>query len=180
MNLTERIKTADEMAAIIGAEKQAGKVVVTTNGVYDFIHAGHVDYLNEARALGDMLVVMVNTDASVKRIKGPARPINAEQDRAAVLASLRCVDYVTFFDEADPSQILDKLKPSLHTKGGDYDPDKMPETKTVRGNGGDVRILALKPGYSNSMQYENIRAATEQESGFERPSWLTNAQKAKH
>ncbi|MEJ0062190.1 MAG: adenylyltransferase/cytidyltransferase family protein [Alphaproteobacteria bacterium] len=179
MDSKSRIKSADDLAEIIGRQKQAGKTVVTTNGVYDFLHAGHIEYLEESRALGDALAVILNTDASVRRIKGPARPINEEQDRALVMAALRCVDYVTFFDESDPSQILDKLKPSIHTKGGDYDPEKMPETKVIRKNGGEVRILSLKSGYSNSRQYERIRAATDQEAKFERPEWLVQAQKAK-
>lgn len=179
MDAQGRIKSADEIAVIIAAQRAAGKVVITTNGIYDFLHAGHLEYLEQARALGDMLVVILNTDASVKRIKGPARPINEEKDRALILAGLRCVDYVTFFDESDPSQILDKLKPSIHAKGGDYDPEKMPETKVVRKNGGEVHILSLKMGYSNTKQYEKIRAATELEATFERPEWLLNAQKQK-
>lgn len=179
MDSHQRILKADEVAKIIETQKKIGKIIVTTNGVYDFLHAGHLEYLEQARALGDMLIVILNTDASVKRIKGPARPINAEQDRAIVMAGLRCVDYVTFFDESDPSQILDRLKPSIHVKGGDYDPEQMPETAVVRKNGGDVRILSLKMGYSNSYQYQKIRAATEQEEKFERPEWLTNAQKQK-
>lgn len=176
MTSATRIKTPNELAAIIEAEKNAGRVVVTTNGVYDFIHAGHLEYLEQARAVGDMLVVILNTDASVQRIKGPSRPINNQQDRAMIMAGLRCVDYVTFFDEDNPSAILDRLKPSIHTKGGDYDPEKMPETSVVRKNGGDVRILSLKPGYSNSAQFARIKHAIEAEGDFQRPEWLQNAQ----
>jgi len=181
MNAQERIVSADKAAQIIEAAKRDGKKVVTTNGVYDFIHAGHLEYLEEARALGDMLVVILNTDASVQQIKGPTRPINAENDRALVMAGLRCVDYVTFFSEQDPGQILDRLKPSIHAKGGDYDPEKMPETKVVRQNGGEVAILSLKMGYSNTKQYERILAAVEAEKkgSFERPDWLVQAQKDK-
>lgn len=173
----ERIQKAEDLAALIKREKSAGKIVVTTNGVYDFIHAGHLQYLEEARALGDILVVILNTDASVKRIKGPGRPINNEQDRARIVAGLRCVDYVAFFDDDDPRAILDRLKPSIHAKGGDYDPEKMPETAIVRKNGGEVKILALKAGYSNSEQYSRIAAAVEQDkkNAFERPDWLKNS-----
>ena len=175
---TLRILKAEDLAIIIDCEKQAGKKIVTTNGVYDFLHAGHLEYLEQARALGDMLVVILNTDASVKRIKGPGRPINCEQDRATILSGLRCVDYVTFFDTDEPSGVLGLLKPTIHAKGGDYDPEKMPETKTIRANGGDVKILSLKPGYSNSMQYERIKKSLEQDTkqAFERPEWLQNAQ----
>jgi D-beta-D-heptose 7-phosphate kinase/D-beta-D-heptose 1-phosphate adenosyltransferase len=174
----ERIIAAAALAKITDSAKRDGKKVVTTNGVYDFIHAGHLEYLEQARALGDMLVVILNTDASVQRIKGPDRPINREQDRALILAGLRCVDYVTFFDEDNPGAILGTLKPSIHVKGGDYDPEQMPETKTVRANGGEVRVLALKPGYSNSAQFARIRKAMDSEaaSSYERPEWLTNAQ----
>lgn len=179
VNAQRRIKSADDIAAIIATEKQAGKTIVTTNGVYDFLHAGHLEYLEQARALGDMLVVILNTDDSVRRIKGPTRPINQQQDRALVMAGLRCVDYVTFFDESDPSAILDRLKPSIHAKGGDYDPEKMPETAIIRKNGGDVRILGLKPGYSNSYQFAKIKEAIEHEGDFQRPDWLVAAQKAK-
>lgn len=181
MDSKSRIIPADKLAAIIESEKKSGKKVVTTNGVYDFLHAGHLEYLEQARALGDSLVVILNSDASVKRIKGPTRPINEEHDRALILAGLRCVDYVTFFDEDDPSLILDKLKPSIHAKGGDYDPEKMPETKIIRKNGGEVKILALKMGYSNTKQFAKIKAAAEAEElkSFERPEWLTAAQKDK-
>jgi len=173
-----RVMNAEDMAAAVERAKRSGKVVVTTNGVYDFIHAGHLEYLERARALGDLLVVILNTDDSVRRIKGPGRPINNETDRAAVIAGLRCVDYVTFFDEDDPRRILGLLKPSIHAKGGDYDPEKMPETAVVRANGGEVKILPLKPGYSNSIQYERIKQTLEQDSqkAFSRPQWLTEAQ----
>jgi rfaE bifunctional protein nucleotidyltransferase chain/domain len=179
MSSAARILKAEDLAPILERDRKAGKAVVTTNGVYDFIHAGHLEYLERARALGDELVVILNTDASVKRIKGPGRPINNENDRALIIAGLRCVDYVTFFDEDEPSRVLGLLKPSIHTKGGDYDPEKMPETKIIRANGGDVKILPFKPGYSNSLQYERIKAALEQDQkkSFERPEWLANAQK---
>lgn len=174
--MTERILPVDQLADIVQKAKESGKKVVTTNGVYDFLHAGHLEYLEQARALGDMLIVILNTDSSVKRIKGPARPINNEQDRALILAGLRCVDYVTFFDEDSPEKVLGLLKPSIHAKGGDYDPEKMPETKIVRENGGEVRILALKEGYSNSKQYERILKAAQSEGQFDRPAWLQDAQ----
>lgn len=171
-----RVLPIESVVSLVEKAKAEGKAIVTTNGVYDFLHAGHLEYLEQARALGDMLIVILNTDASVRRIKGPQRPINEEQDRALVMAGLRCVDYVTFFDEDTPNEVLAKIKPTIHTKGGDYDPEKMPETKIIRENGGDVRILALKPGYSNSKQYERILEAAKTEGHFERPEWLQNAQ----
>lgn len=174
MHAEDRVKTPQELAAIIEQAKAEGKKVVFTNGVFDFVHSGHLSYMEKARDLGDMFVMAINSDASVKRIKGPARPINAEHDRALILAGLRCVDYVTIFEQDTPTEILDILKPSIHTKGGDYDPEKMPETPTVRKNGGEVVIIPLKDGYSNSKQFERIKAAEAAEANgdFQRPDWL--------
>ena len=171
----QRVKAPKDLAEIIEAQKAAGQKVVFTNGIFDFVHAGHLEYLEKARDLGDMLVIAINSDASTKRIKGPTRPINSELDRAQILAGLRCVDYVTIFEQDTPTEILDILKPSIHAKGGDYDPEKMPETPTVRKNGGEVVIIPLKDGYSNSKQFEKIQDS--QGDKFERPDWLAGAQK---
>ncbi len=156
----ERILPAQELAKIIEEKKNTGQKIVTTNGIFDFVHKGHAAYLEKARALGDMLIVAINSDASTKRIKGPERPINSEMDRAFILASLRCVDYVTIFEEDGSEHVLDILKPSIHTKGGDYDIEKMPETPTIRKNGGEVVIVPLVDGYSNSKQYKKIKSMT--------------------
>lgn len=172
----ERLKTNEDLAKIVEDAKNSGKKVVFTNGVFDFLHVGHVTYLEKARELGDMLVLGVNSDASVKRIKGPERPINKEADRAQVLAALECVDYVTVFAEDTPTNIIDIIKPSIHAKGGDYDPEKMPETATVRKHGGDVKIIPLEDGYSNSNQFKKIKDS-EKDKNFERPDWLAGAQK---
>ena len=153
----DRILSPLELAALIKEQKESGKRVVFTNGIFDFVHKGHVTYLEKARALGDMMVIAINSDTSTKRVKGPERPINAERDRAFILASLRCIDYVTIFEEDTPEQIIDLLKPSIHVKGGDYDPETMPETPTVRKNGGEVVIIPLVDGYSNSSQYKRIK-----------------------
>lgn len=132
-------------------QARIGKKLVFTNGVFDILHAGHVCYLEEARALGDLLVVALNTDASVKRLgKGDERPVNPLQDRMTVIGALRCVDFVLSFDEDTPTQLLDLVKPDLHVKGGDYDPEAMEETPTVRKNGGEVVILPLLPGRSTT------------------------------
>lgn len=168
-----RILTRNEAAERIAQAKASGKKVVFTNGVFDFVHAGHLMYLEKARALGDMLVIGVNSDASVRRIKGPSRPINAEHDRAYILTGLRCVDMAVVFDEDTPTTLLDALKPSLHVKGGDYDPEKMPETPTVRKNGGEVVIIPLKEGYSNSKQFAKIADSKKgDETTFKRPEFL--------
>jgi glycerol-3-phosphate cytidylyltransferase len=171
----QRVQKPEDLAKIIEQSKAEGKKVVFTNGIFDFVHAGHLEYLEKARNLGDMLVMAINSDASTKRIKGPTRPINKQEDRAQILAGLRCVDFVTVFDQDTPTEILGLLKPSIHAKGGDYDPEKMPETPTVRKNGGEVVIIPLKDGYSNSKQFEKIQET--QDDSFERPDWLAGAQK---
>jgi len=128
-----------------------GKRVVFTNGVFDLLHVGHVRYLQEARALGDALLVGVNSDDSVKRLKGPTRPINSEDERAEVLAALACVDAVCVFPEDTPHALIEAVRPAVHAKGGDYaSPDALPETPLVRSLGGEVVILRLVPGRSTT------------------------------
>ncbi|MBX9906620.1 D-glycero-beta-D-manno-heptose 1-phosphate adenylyltransferase [Patescibacteria group bacterium] len=122
-------------------ESHRDKVIVTTNGVFDLLHVGHVRYLEEAKALGDILVVAVNSDSSVKENKGPARPFNSEKDRAEVLAALACVDYVTIFNEKTPVEVLRKLKPAIHVKGGDYVMEQIVERQVVEEGGGKVVLL---------------------------------------
>lgn len=133
------------------AEARGGKRLVFTNGVFDILHAGHVSYLEQARALGDMLVVGLNSDASVRRLgKGPERPINALEDRAIVIGALRCVDAVTWFEEDTPERLIEELKPDIHVKGGDYRVEDLPETKIVQAYGGKVVILPLLSGRSTT------------------------------
>lgn len=131
--------------------RAAGKRIVFTNGVFDILHAGHVQYLGQARALGDVLVVGVNSDASVRALgKSGDRPIFALEDRLAVLRGLRSVDYAIPFDENTPEALVARLKPDVHVKGGDYTEDQLPEAKIVRSYGGDVVILPLLPGRSTT------------------------------
>lgn len=117
---TRKILKAAPLASLLARKKREGKKIVFTNGVYDLIHAGHVTLLQKSAQLGDILVVGINTDASVKRLKGPKRPIAGEKDRALVLAALESVDYVTFFAEDTPFELIQKLKPDVLVKGGDY------------------------------------------------------------
>lgn len=141
----------EALAEQIRAWQGAGERVVFTNGVFDILHVGHTRYLREARALGDRLVVGINADESVRRLKGPTRPINPELDRAEVMASLQCVDGVTIFKDDTPIPLLTILKPDVHAKGGDYKtPDALPETAVVRAYGGDVVILQLVDGKSTT------------------------------
>jgi rfaE bifunctional protein nucleotidyltransferase chain/domain len=139
------------LAARADALRADGKRVVFTNGVFDILHVGHVRYLQAARALGDALLVGVNSDASVRRLKGPARPVNLEDERAEVIAALACVDGVCVFGEDRPDTLIEAVRPNIHAKGGDYaGPDALPETPLVRRLGGEVVILPLVPGRSTT------------------------------
>jgi rfaE bifunctional protein nucleotidyltransferase chain/domain len=127
-----------------------GKRIVFTNGCFDILHVGHLRYLQQARALGDVLVVGLNTDAGVRRLKGPSRPIVPDEERAELLAGLECVDYVTLFDEPTPVETIAALRPHLHAKGGDYRAEDLPEAEIVRAVGGEVVIMPLVPGRSTT------------------------------
>ena len=151
-----RILGREEAATLIESLKAQGKKVVFTNGCFDILHVGHLRYLEQAREQGDLLVVGVNSDASVKRLKGPTRPINSELDRAEMLAGLKAVDYTVIFTEDTPVEIIDELKPSIHVKGGDYKKEDLPETEVVERNGGEVRILMLVDGKSTTSVVNKI------------------------
>lgn len=130
---------------------RTGRRLVFTNGVFDLLHAGHVRYLAEARALGDLLIVGINSDASVRTLgKGPDRPINGQDDRVAVVEALRAVDGALIFDERTPERLIELLRPEIHVKGGDYDAETLPETPLVRGYGGRVVILPTLEGRSTT------------------------------
>ena len=133
--------------------------LVFTNGVFDVIHRGHVIYLAQARALGASLVVALNTDASAKRLgKGPERPLNNEADRAVVVAALGCVSLVTWFDEDSPLELIAQIKPDLLVKGGDYDMQKLAETKIVEAYGGTALAIPFVDGYSTTALVNKIKA----------------------
>ena len=148
-----------ELAVAIRRDRDEGRRIVFTNGCFDVLHLGHTSYLRQASELGDRLVVGVNSDASVRRLKGPERPVNGEDDRAAVLAALECVDYVTVFDDDTPIRLLEELRPDVYVKGGDYSPEMLEETPVVRGFGGDVQIVGYVPAHSTTELVERIRAA---------------------
>ena len=132
---------------------------VFTNGVFDVLHRGHVSYLAQARALGGALVVAINTDASARRLgKGPDRPLNNEQDRAAVLAALESVSLVTWFDEDTPVALIEALRPDVIVKGGDYDMSVLPETALVQSWGGQALAIPFVDGYSTTQLVKKIRA----------------------
>jgi rfaE bifunctional protein nucleotidyltransferase chain/domain/rfaE bifunctional protein kinase chain/domain len=141
----------------IAQERAAGARIVFTNGCFDVLHRGHVGYLSEARRLGDLLVVAVNSDESVRRLKGPGRPVNSVEDRTAVLAALSCVDHVLVFPEDSPASLLAAVRPHVYVKGGDYRPELIPEAELVRRLGGEVRTLSYLPDRSTSAIIERIR-----------------------
>lgn len=130
--------------------RSTGKRIISTNGCFDILHLGHIQYLNQARLLGDVLIVGLNADASVKQIKGDSRPIQNEKTRTLQLAALEAVDYVVVFIEKTPESLLEKLRPYLHVKGGDYDPATLPEKAIVEKFGGTVKCLPLIEGHSTT------------------------------
>lgn len=149
----------EALLAAVAEARASGCRVVFTNGCFDVLHRGHTTYLRQARALGDLLVVAVNSDASARRLKGPSRPINPESDRAAVLASLGFVDYVTVFDEDTPSALIEALRPDFYAKGGDYSVEMLEESEVVRAFGGEVRILGYVAEHSTTEIVSRIRGA---------------------
>ena len=139
-------------------ENNKGKKIVFTNGCFDILHKGHVTYLNEAKKLGDLLLVGLNSDASVKRLKGPERPINNELDRQFVLSELKAVDFVEIFDQDTPLELILKVKPNILVKGGDWKIDQIVGAKEVLSSGGEVFSLNFVDGYSTTSIIHKIQA----------------------
>lgn len=152
-NLIERDLLAQKAKEL----KAQGKKIVTTNGCFDILHLGHVRILEAAKELGDILIVGINTDESVKRLKGPERPINSELERAEVIGALKSVDFVTIFPEDTPVEMLELIKPDIHVKGSDYKPSALAETPVVQKHGGQVHILNLVDGKSTTGLLKKIR-----------------------
>ncbi|MBP5557718.1 MAG: D-glycero-beta-D-manno-heptose 1-phosphate adenylyltransferase [Bacteroidales bacterium] len=136
--------------------KPEGQKVVFTNGCFDILHRGHATYLAQARTLGDLLVVGLNTDASVQRLKGPSRPVNNQYDRAFLLASLACVDFVILFDDDTPEQLIHTVRPDVLVKGGDYTLDTIVGADFVLQNGGTVTTIPFVDGYSTTSTLNKI------------------------
>ena len=145
-----KVKTLEEVRELVKEKK-----VVSTNGVFDILHVGHLRYLKEAKKLGDVLVIGVNSDESVKRYKGDKRPLNDVNSRMELLSGLECVDYVFSFSENDPREFLGKLKPSIHVKAGDYTLPLV-ESSVVEENGGKVKILKFVDGESTTNVIEKV------------------------
>jgi rfaE bifunctional protein nucleotidyltransferase chain/domain len=137
-----------------------GGKVITTNGCFDILHVGHVSYLKAARQLGDLLLVGLNSDASVKKIKGPSRPINSETARSEVISALKSVDGACVFTEDTPIEWLRHIKPDIHVKGGDWDVAKMPETPVLAEWGGKVQTLPFIEGFSTTLIIDKMQGKT--------------------
>jgi len=156
-----RIVTAEELARLRDEAGRAGRRLVFTNGCFDLLHAGHVRYLQQARELGDALAVGLNSDRSVRELKGEGRPINRQDDRAEVLAALGCVDYVVIFDGKRATDVLRTVRPHIYAKGGDYTPDSLdPEERAALAEAGSgIKILPLVPGRSTTSVVKRLRGA---------------------
>jgi len=152
-----KIKTQKELADIVKKEKSAGKVVGFTNGCFDIIHAGHVRYLGAAKNECDILIVAVNSDDSVKRLKGSDRPLNKQEARLEVLSALESLDYLTIFDEDTPESLIKKLTPDVLFKGGDWNEDKIAGAAHVKTHGGKVKIIHYLEGHSTTSLINKIR-----------------------
>lgn len=156
MSMKQKIKEKKDLTKIIKNLKAKGKRIIFTNGCFDLLHVGHVRYLEEAKALGDVLVIGVNSDASVREIKGPERPILPVEERVEILSSLECVDYVTVFDEADPLLLITSLLPNVLVKGGDWTKEQIVGGEMVEKSGGEVVIIPFVQGVSTSNLIETI------------------------
>jgi D-beta-D-heptose 7-phosphate kinase/D-beta-D-heptose 1-phosphate adenosyltransferase len=154
--MKQKVKPRRELLRIINGLKAEGKRIVFTNGCFDLLHIGHVRYLEEAKALGDVLVVGVNSDASVRKLKGPKRPVLPEAERAEILSGLGCVDYITLFDEMDPLKLISSLRPNVLVKGGDWTKEQTVGKEVVERSGGEVVIIPFVKGASTSSLIETI------------------------
>lgn len=140
----------EDIRQIVKDLQDQGKTVVTTNGCFDILHVGHVRYLQKTKEYADYSVVLLNSDKSVKIIKGENRPINNENDRAEILCALSCVDFVVLFDEASPRTLLDEIKADVHTKGADYSVETLPEADVILKNGGRIEFIEFVEGKSTT------------------------------
>ena len=146
-----------ELKNLISEIKSKGEKIVFTNGCFDILHVGHVRYLQKSAEFGDILIVGLNSDSSVKKLKGDNRPINNEADRAEVLNALSVVDYVIIFDENSPVKLLDEIKPDIYTKGADYTVETLPEAPTVLKNGGRIEFIDFVAGKSTTNIINSIK-----------------------
>jgi rfaE bifunctional protein nucleotidyltransferase chain/domain len=157
-NFKNKIIEFNKIENISRRIRHGKKTIVTTNGCFDILHLGHVEYLQQASALGDVLIVGINSQDSVRRIKGRDRPITSEQGRISVVAALGFVDFCVLFNEDTPVELLKRIKPDIHVKGGDYSSDDLIEKKVIEDNGGVIKILPLVDGYSTTNIIEKLKS----------------------
>jgi len=157
MKIVEKILDRNSVTSTFTNLKDEGKKIVFTNGCFDILHRGHVAYLNQASEEGDILVIGLNSDASVKRLKGEERPINNEQDRAYLLAGLGFVDYVVIFTEDTPFNLIKDIMPNILVKGGDWKPEQIVGSDIVIANGGEVKSLRFEDGYSSTNVIDKMK-----------------------
>jgi len=154
--MKEKIKEKEDLRRAVEDFKREGKRIVFTNGCFDLLHVGHIRYLEKAKTLGDILVVGVNSDRSVKELKGPLRPLLPQEERMEILSGLGCVDYVTLFDEPTPLELITALKPHVLVKGGDWSKETIVGRDVVEGAGGEVVVIPFVEGSSTTHLIETI------------------------
>ncbi len=157
MSDKERVLSFGDLKAVVGRYRSENKKIVFTNGCFDLLHIGHVTYLEEAKKLGDVLIVGVNTDASVKKLKGPTRPLQSEADRSRILAALKAVDHTVLFGEDTPLNLIEAIKPDVLVKGGDWKPEQIVGSDFVLKNGGAVKSLQFVDGRSTTALIEKSK-----------------------
>ncbi|ALG10494.1 D-glycero-beta-D-manno-heptose 1-phosphate adenylyltransferase [Kibdelosporangium phytohabitans] len=155
--MTTHTASSGDITRIVAGHRAARRRIVFTNGCFDVLHRGHVEYLEQAKSLGDVLIVAVNDDAGVGRLKGPGRPVNTTADRVFVLSGLSSVDHVVAFGEDTPVRLIELLRPDVYVKGGDYTLDSLPETEIVRSLGGEVVIVGYVADRSTTALIDRIR-----------------------
>jgi rfaE bifunctional protein nucleotidyltransferase chain/domain len=152
-----QILRRENVADFVRNLQKSGKTVVATNGCFDILHVGHVRYLQKTKSFADYSIVLLNSDKSVRAIKGPTRPINNEQDRAEILCALSCVDYVVLFDENSPANLLEAIKPDVYTKGADYTMETLPEADIMKRNNIRVEFITFVEGKSTTSTIERMK-----------------------
>ncbi|MDP2929429.1 MAG: D-glycero-beta-D-manno-heptose 1-phosphate adenylyltransferase [Candidatus Omnitrophota bacterium] len=157
--MKSKMTGAKNLVKILSSLRKKGKRIVFTNGCFDIIHVGHIDYLSKAKRLGDILVVGLNSDSSVRKIKGKNRPINKESDRAKVLSSLYFVDYITIFNETTPENLIKKVRPDILVKGSDWKAGDIVGSSFIKGYGGKIKRISFVKGYSTTSLIKKIESA---------------------
>lgn len=158
--MSKKFRSLEDLSEELAARRTGGARVVFTNGCFDLLHVGHIRYLQQARRRGDLLVVGINSDDSVRRLKGPSRPVQPEQDRAEILGGLECVDYVVSFDQDTPITVIEHLRPDVLVKGADWPVDQIVGREVVEGSGGRVETITYVEGISTSALIERICSLT--------------------